>query len=82
MMPSAERAAGESAAAALDSPALSGAARASASADRCQCRGAQVPPLGAERECIGHETVESADLKPAEVFVRVGDAREAAVQAV
>lgn len=29
------------------------------------------PQCGAERECIGHDVVEVADLKPAEVFVRV-----------
>lgn len=29
------------------------------------------PVCGAERECIGHDVVEVADLKPAEVFVRV-----------
>ncbi len=29
------------------------------------------PICGAERECIGHDIVEIADLKPAEIFVRV-----------
>lgn len=34
-------------------------------------RDRKCPTCGAERECIGHDIVEIADLKPAEVFVRV-----------